>query len=75
MTVYITKSDTWNWAHYVDKIINGSVPSVACDNWVFECLRLAAFYIMQILDDFQEKIIITFSTRAFHCKIKLEILL
>jgi hypothetical protein len=42
MTVYITKSDTLNWTHYVDKIINGSVPSVACDNWVFACLRLVA---------------------------------
>jgi len=75
MTVYITKSDTWNWTHYIDKIINGSVPSVACDNWVFACLHLAAFYKIQILDDLQEKIAITFTTRAFHRKIKFDMLL
>jgi hypothetical protein len=31
--------------------------------------------IIQILDDLQEKITITFTTRTFHCKIKFEILL
>jgi len=55
MTVYITKSDTWTWTHYVNKIINGSVPSVACDNWVFACLRLVALNRIQILDDLREK--------------------
>jgi len=60
------KTDTWNWTHYVNKIINGSVPGVASDNWVFACLRLAALNEIQILDDLQEKITITFSTRAFH---------
>jgi hypothetical protein len=55
MTVYITKLDTWKWTHYVNKIINGCVPNVACDNWVFECLHLVALNKIQILDDLQEK--------------------